>query len=718
MNYRVILLFLFCATFVSAYTEQEDLPVALPENGLLRDLEIVNYWENNTKNPPPAFFNHLLHRGYFNMPSARMGESGTVGVGFSWVPPYRNYNLHFQPLDRLEISGNYRVFSGVEDVVLSPYGFGDYADKGANVKFGLIQPQDSDYVLPGIAVGMEDFHGSKLFDSRYLVFTKIWPDFNAEATLGFGSKRINGIFGGLSWFPWYHKRDSALQNLAFVAEYDSTDYERKDPNPKGRKQSNPVNYGLKYRFAEYWDFSLSHIRGEEVAGSINVFHNLGETKGFLPKIDDPLPYKSPVNTEQLGVLRQKNILAQDLTFALSEQGFKILDIILYPNPNNEKNKSLWIRLENKTYRHERDAYKRISYVLRALIPSNLSQVTVVVETDDLPSHRYDFRNEDLERYRTGAISKYELSILSPMKEANYPPKSTSELLYHKNKPWSSFKFRPRMSSFFGNASGKFKYDLGLAASIKGFLLDDIMYQCQLGYTITSTTDDLRDTDRINPSQIINVRSDYIRYRQENSFTIDKIFLQKNWHMGNGFYSRISGGHFEVAYGGAATELLYYPLDSNWAIGAEAALIRKREYSGLRFQKEVRKLTGFTPSYQEYKGSQYFLDFYYDIPAINIDLKISAGQFLAFDKGVRTEFSRNFDNGFRISVWHTVTDAQDMVNSERYYDKGVSFSMPLDIFYSNSRKDKWGYGMSAWLRDVGIRSNTGQSLYSTLKDERN
>ncbi|MFT4552126.1 MAG: hypothetical protein ACI9S8_000751 [Chlamydiales bacterium] len=721
MNYKIILLLLFCAKFVSAYTEQEYPPentaITLTENGLLRNLEIVSYWEKMEKNPPPSFYNHLLQMGYFNMPSARVGKSGTVAVGFSWVPPYRNYNLHFQPLERLEISGNYRVFSGVSDVVLSPHGFGDYADKGANVKFSLIQPQDSDYALPGIAVGLEDFHGSKLFESRYLVFTQVWPDFNAETSIGFGNKRINGIFGGFSWLPWYHKRDSALQKLAIVAEYDSTDYERKEPNPHGRKQSSPVNYGLKYRFADYWDFSLSHIRGEELAGSINVSHNLGETKGFLPKIDDPLPYKSPVNTEQLGLIRQKNMLAQDLTFALTEQGFKVLDIILSPDPKDEKKDSLWVKLENKVYREERETHKRISYVLRALLPSNLSKVTVVIESDDLPSHRYDFRNEDLQHYRTGSISKYEHSILSPMKEVTYPPKATREILYHKNKPWTDFSFRPRMASFFGGATGKYKYDLGLAALIKGFLFDDLMYQCQLGYTIASTTDDLRDTDRLNPSQIINIRSDYIRYRQENSFTIDQAFIQKNWYLGNALYSRISGGHFEVAFGGIASELLYYPVGSDWAIGAEAALIRKREYSGLGFQNEVRKLNGFTPTYQEYKGSQYFLDFYYDIPAVNMDLKISAGQFLAFDKGVRTEVSRNFDNGFTVSMWYTVTDAMDMINSERYYDKGVSFSMPLEIFYTNSRKDTWGYGMSAWLRDVGIRSSTGQSLYSTLKNER-
>jgi hypothetical protein len=720
MYYKIFFLFLLCAIFSFAYSEEEfssfDIPIPLEGNGLIRDLHIINHWENQKKDPLPSFYNHLLHMGYFNMSSARMGESGSIGVGFSWVPPYRNYNLHFQPLDRLEISGNYRIFSGVSDATLSPYGFGDYADKGANVKFSLLKPEESDYLLPGIAVGLEDFLGSKLFASQYFVLTKVWPSINLETTFGFGNKRLQGMFGGFSWLPWYSDKNSYLRTLAFVAEYDATDYKMKEPNPHGRTQSNPINYGVKYRLADYWDFSLSHIRGEELAGSINVTHNFGTIKGFLPKIDDALPYKSPVNTQQLGVIRPKDSLAQDINFAFSEQGFKIFDLALYSDENGQN--ALWIKLENLIYREERQVRKRITYLLKALLPSNLSKVTVVVETEGLPNHRYDFRNEDLKRIQNSSMSLYEIGILSPMKEVLYPPKKTKELLFHQDKSWGEPSIRPRMASFFGSATGKFKYDLGLSALLKGFIFDELFYQCQVGYTLASTSDDLKDVDRLNPSQIINVRSDYIRYRQENAFTIDQLYLQKSWNMGKSFYSRVSAGHYEVAFGGTAAELLYFPVNSDWAIGVEGALIRKREYSGLRFAKQIRKLNGFVRSYQEYKGSQYFLDLYYDIPAINMDIKVSAGQFLAFDKGVRTEISRNFSNGFRVSLWYTVTDAQDMVNGERYFDKGVSFSMPLEIFYTNSRKDKWGYGMSAWLRDVGIRSNTGQSLYYTLKDERN
>jgi hypothetical protein len=44
-------------------------------------------------------------------------------------------------------------------------------------------------------------------------------------------------------------------------------------------------------------------------------------------------------------------------------------------------------------------------------------------------------------------------------------------------------------------------------------------------------------------------------------------------------------------------------------------------------------------------------------------------------------------------------------------------MPLDVFYTESSRKRWGYGMSAWLRDVGVIGATGQDLYELINDQR-
>src|SRR5262249_7842815 len=160
--------------------------------------------------------NNFLQGGYINMPSARMGEEGEIGFGVSSVPPYRIYNARCQALHFLEVTGNYRVFTGVEDPVFGRFGFGDFSDKGANIKFG-IKPEDSDYEFPGFALGFDDLFGTRAFRSTYFVMTKVWRDLSLNASIGYGWDRIKGFYGGVEWMPFRCGPIWLLQGLSLVA---------------------------------------------------------------------------------------------------------------------------------------------------------------------------------------------------------------------------------------------------------------------------------------------------------------------------------------------------------------------------------------------------------------------------------------------------------------------------------------------------------------------
>jgi hypothetical protein len=119
----------------------------------------------------------------------------------------------------------------------------------------------------------------------------------------------------------------------------------------------------------------------------------------------------------------------------------------------------------------------------------------------------------------------------------------------------------------------------------------------------------------------------------------------------------------------------------------------------------------------YIGFQCFAEFYYQYRPFNLDFKASVGQFLARDKGIRVEGGRTFSSGLRVGLWYTLTNANDRVNASRYYDKGFSITMPLDLFMTKSSRTRIGYSMAAWLRDCGAISATGKQLYPTLFWER-
>src|SRR5262245_53872299 len=106
------LFFLFLIQFASAATDFQD--------NLMRDLLIVDYWNRKLEERLPVTYNFLLQGGYFNMPSARMGEDGELGVGYARNRPYINYNLRCQLTRHLEVTGSYRILKGVKDPILSP----------------------------------------------------------------------------------------------------------------------------------------------------------------------------------------------------------------------------------------------------------------------------------------------------------------------------------------------------------------------------------------------------------------------------------------------------------------------------------------------------------------------------------------------------------------------------------------------------------------------
>jgi len=685
------------------------------ETDLIDDLLIVNEINKKQHDRFPVYYNNLLSGGYFNMPSARMGQEGELSFGYSQVFPYRNYNVRFQCLGRLEIYGNYRIFMGVDDPILSDTGFGEKSDKGVNVKFALLHPEDTHYVLPGIAIGYEDCIGTKGFESCYVALTQVIPKWNLECTLGYGKMRLRRWFGGVTWMPFRNLECPPLKHLALAAEYDATHYKsnKREPHPKGHSKRSPLNYGLKYRLWDVFDFTANYNKGESFAFSLATFYNFGLSQGFFPKIDNAPLYRAPKITEPLGPLRPSDLLVQDLIYPFNNQGFELKEARLSSDCYGQI--QLRLKVCNFTWRFEEDMRSRLNELLANLIPTNISEVIVVLMNDELPLQEYRFLMQYVKMYRNNTICPYELFVITPPLDASKISDSTC--IFKEQRDAWNVSFYPNTYTTFGSASGKFKWLLGLEMNICGYLPSGWYYSTTLGYTIDSRLYSVKDVDRLNPSQIINVRTDSVNYAKASPWTVNEAFLQKWWNLGRGWFGTLALGLFEPAYGGFSGECLYYPIDSRWAIGFEGAILKKRTYSGIGFTDHIRKLEGFRPTYQKFFGSQYFASLYYNFNALDIDLLFKAGKFLANDWGIRSELSRYYPSGIRVFAWYTYTDAKDYVNRKRYHDHGAGISFPLDIFYTRSSKDRFGYAMSAWLRDVGACADTGIPLYWQIRDNR-
>lgn len=688
-----------------------------PVNHLMKQLSIVDQCDCMLADRLPVMFNYNLMGGYFNMPSARMACEGNMRVGYSSVPPYQLGNVAAQLLRNLEISLNYRVYRGMFDPLLSPLGYGYLTDRGLGFKFAIALPEDSRYTLPGIAIGADDFIGTKGFQAFYVVATQVWPRWDLEASLGYGFDRLNGFFGGFQWTPWRCSDYSWLRTLAFVGEYDAHDYSNPEHelHPSGRSVSSRFNLGIKYRLWDIVDFSMSQVRGEALAWSVSANWELGAPCRLLPLSDNPKPYRSPTVTEPIGCLRTDFMLSDDLLFTFQEQGFDVWEIGLKENFSGLYD--VWITLSPDLWMLECDFYRRIVDVLIGLTPVNVDNIYVTIESEGLPTQTYHFRESFLEMAREGLCSTYELTLISPEYEVTCPCCDGYNILYKSNHPTTSWWVAPKVRYLFGSCQGKFKYALGMSLGGDGYLFGNYFYRLRFGYLFAGNIPTNAQQDFLNPSQLPNVHSDMLNYLKRGYVTVDELLLQKNWNLGCGFYTRLSAGYFSQFYGGVAGEMLFYPVGSCWALGFEASKLYKRKTTGIDFRRTVRKLENGAANYVDFDFYQYFLDGYLIWDSMDVDLKISAGRFLAGDHGVRFELNKTYASGLTLTAWCTYTNGHDTINGHLYYDKGIGFTMPIDIFLTTSSRDLWGDAISVWLRDVGYRTLTGDYLFDIIRSVR-
>ncbi len=684
---------------------------------LFDNLERVN-WINEANCQIPVTYNHLLQGGYIQMPSTRVGAEGEIGFGYSHVPPYYNWNARVQLLDRLEITINYRIFRGVEDPLLSQFGFGWFSDKGANVKFVVLDPSWCNYCLPGIAIGANDFMGTKSFEGQYIVFTQIFPSYNLEVSLGLGPKRLTDLFGGALWMPfWRSKEWPYLRNLGFVAEWDPVRYHRDyhEPNPFGRVKNSYINWGLKYRLYDFLDFSFSRIRGDAWAASISGYYNFGKKQGFFPKYNDPPPFYSSPRIQSICLDPLEDQWTCDISAAFCEQGFEVLDICL--SEDACENQTLRIKLINNTWSEECEVHRRITPLIATFVPESISHTIVTLEESVFAIQEYHFPTCFVRDYENRKICNYEYRLLTPYKNVDCIYANRYEQLYHQNKDAWNIWVLPRTNTFFGSSKGKFKYSLGVDVNVTGYLFNKVYYSVLIGKNIINDLKCLTGVDLLNPSQLPNVRTDTPLYLKNDGIIVDEMYAQINHNLGCGIYGQVTAGLFEPAYGGVAFETLYYPVGSRFAFGFEAAFMKKRQYTGIGFTNKIRQFDGFKKEYFGFKAFQGFFNFYYDFPVCNIDVHIKAGKFLADDYGARFEVAKSYPSGMRLFAWYTVTNGNDRLNGRTYYDKGVGVTMPMDYFLTFSNRKKLTYSMSAWLRDVGARAYTGDDLYWIIRDQR-
>lgn len=336
--------------------------------------------------------------GYINTPSAVVEEDGTFSFGYGYDSPYGQLWVTSTILPALQVTGRYVSITGVpafSNSATDPEygaGYGRYKDKVVDGKLQLWK-EGSNY--PAVALGAADVFGTELFKSQYAVATKTFGAArNVELSLGYGNKRIDGLFAGARWTSLNHP------NWSVVAEYNSIDY-KKDyaatlTGAANRRKGPAV--GLEYRWG--W-LGIQAARGRDNF-SVNAFVSIpfGERE-YVPKIYEPPVFqdKDPIPLPTIAEWRQDAGFGADLVKALAAQDFKNIRVGL-------DGTVLHLTLTNSRISNMGRAIGRAVRTALAFKPAETTTITVTYTVLDQPVATYEFFNlPKLEDYLAGKVDR-------------------------------------------------------------------------------------------------------------------------------------------------------------------------------------------------------------------------------------------------------------------------------------------------------------------------
>lgn len=666
--------------------------------------------------------------GLINTPSARIGADGTWTLGFSYSDPYVSLYSNLVALPFLELTASgFRVmhtpgFTGNQ-------AYGDYKDKRADIKLRVLQ---ENRWFPEVAVGAQDFMGTRLFGSEYVVGSKRITD-RIDLSVGFGRKtltslgasndgavttrnRLAGVFGGV--------RVKLTDAVALVAERDPIDYSKdhRAAETKVDRLHGNTSVGLEYQ----WEWLGAQLSRQGDVWGVNTYVQIPlNRREFLPKINEPVPYSKLTPRPTLAQWRTDRVPEQDLRRALDSEEFGGVAIELGSDG------VLHLQLGHPRISHMPRAIGRAARIALLLSPVETREIRITYVQGTLPVVTYAFFDlERLRKYFNGQMTRRNLAEIVDIQwakrelespgsfdgfdeERDRPYVATSladDEMGHvfavrrRDRELGAFEFVPlKLGSMINDPSGFYQFQLYSEINWSKRLGNKLFLDAAANYRVYDTL----KTDALianNNSPLPHVRTDIARYTEATRARLDRLTVSQYFHLAPRWYGRASAGIYEMMFSGVGGQVLYMPERGPWAADIAVDAVRQRDY-------------GAALKHLSYSTVTTLGSIHYRFP-MGVNATVRAGRFLARDTGVRFELSRRFVSGMELGGWLTVTNNQDLNASgsagKPYKDKGVFLHIPFELMLLKDSRAKGSFKLAEWGRDVGQMVNSPGDLYGMLE----
>ncbi len=646
------------------------------------------------------------------MPTGMMLPDGQLNNTTSFHGGAFRHTLTFQITPRLFGSFRYATITDYDGVGKTRF------DRSFDIGYLLIKETR---LRPSVVIGLRDFGGTGLYGSEYLAASKRLMDGRLAVTGGIGWGRLgshNGFknplsalsdkfetrgagpediseVGRLETDQWF-RGDAALfggvsyqitPRLTFLAEYSSDAYVDEVART-GFQHNSPFNFGLSYRFGNGNDLTTYSLHGSEFGITLNLVTDPrraripGGREGAPPAIL-PRQHVTALGWDEAPVATQRSRLAT----ALKAQGL-VLEAFDRSGPKAS------IRIQNTRYPAAAQAIGRAARVMANTLPGSVEQLEIELSSHGMPITRSTLRRADLEELEYDLDNSWRSFSRTRFDDAagsDLPPVPD---LY----PRISWSFAPYLQPELFDPDNPIRADFGLqaAASIepaRGFVLSGAIRQPLVG--------NLEGSTRPSNSVLPHVRTDVTQYAIQSDLEVKHLTAEYFFRPGKNLYGRITAGYLETMYGGVSGEILWKPTLGKLALGAELNYVKQRDFDQLFGFRDYEVLTGHASAYYDF-GNGYHA-------------QLDAGRYLAGDWGATLSLDREFNNGFKVGAFFTLTDVPFEEFGEGSFDKGIRFTIPIDWLVGTPSKDGFSTTIRPVLRDGGARLDVRNRLYEVTRD---
>ncbi|MBV0913460.1 YjbH domain-containing protein [Anianabacter salinae] len=654
--------------------------------------------------------------GLIDMPSAESAPDAELAVSDSYFAGTNRTTLSFQILPRL--TGSFR-YSQIANYLApgSPL-----FDRSFDLRFRFL---DEGRYRPAMAVGLRDFIGTGAYASEYIVATKhIGDRVKVTAGLGWGRLSSNGgfsnplsvfgsgfdtrpvrgvglggtvvantwfrgpaaAFGGIEW--------QATDRLSFKAEYSSDAY-TKERSDGLFAYNSPFNFGVSYDVTDKLNVGANYLYGNTVGIQATFTFNPKHPSKYTGSVGPapaPVMVRPSGSAADLGWTQQVDaaeILERNLSLTLASDGMELEGFSVDA-------RTVRVRVRNDRFLHEAQFIGRVARVLTNLMPASVESFVIVPVTGNgTPTSVVAIARSDMEELEFAPDGSWQSYARAEVSDAygvaGSIPRVGSAF------PKFTYGFGPYVAASLFDPTSPVRADLGIQASARYEPRPGLVMSGQVRKRLVGNRSGLIPSNSV----IQRVRSDANIYAAQGDPAITHLTIAQYFRPGPDLYGRVTAGYLEPMYGGVSAELLWKPVDSRWAFGAEVNYAQQRDFDQLFGFQNYCVVTGHASAYYDMGNGFHF--------------QVNAGRYLAGDWGATLIVDREFDNGISIGAFATLTDVPFSQFGEGSFDKGLRITIPLAVLTGRPSRTEISRDIRPVLRDGGARLEVDGRLYDSVRD---